>query len=156
MSHVRIQEPLFELIHCFLGLVGSLFEAGPGPHGQGDVVALAAGQPALAGLHAGELLEFAVKLLNRPADAAFLFGSGRLAGLHLVGHEVVRPVGGHQYAEEFQFAVFGHPFYFRHFASFHFRGRPGEQRHRLVRLPAARVVNEAVAPKRLMRVFSGQ
>ena len=101
MSHERIQRALFKLVNRLLGLSGGLFEAGPGPHGQGDVVALAAGQPALAGLHAGELLEFAVKLLNRPADAAFVLGSGRLAGLHLVGHEVVRPVGGHQYTEEF-------------------------------------------------------
>ena len=80
MSHILIQKRLFELIYRFLGLVRGLFEAGPGPHGQGDVVALAAGQPALAGLHAGELLEFAVKLLNRPADAAFLFGSGMVRG----------------------------------------------------------------------------
>ena len=113
MPHVRIQKPFFELVNRFLGLVGGLFEAGPGPHGQGNVVALAAGQPALAGLHAGELLAFAVKLLNRPADAAFLFSSGRVTGLHLVSHEVVRPVGGHQYAEEFQFAVLGHPLYFQ-------------------------------------------
>ncbi len=96
MPHIGIQKPLFELIHCFLGLIGRLFEAGPGPHGQGNVIALAAGQPTLAGLHAGELLEFAVKLLNRLADTAFVFGSGRGAGLHLIGQEVVRPVGGHQ------------------------------------------------------------
>ena len=63
-----------------------MFKSGPGPHGQGNVVALAAGQLALAGLHAGELLAFAVKLLNGPANAAFLFGSGRLAGPSLVGH----------------------------------------------------------------------
>ena len=94
MAHVRIQKPLLELINRLLGQVSDLFESGPGTHGQGNVVALAAGQPALAGLHAGELLEFAVKLLNLPADAAFLFGSGRVAGLDLVGKEVVRPVGG--------------------------------------------------------------
>ena len=90
MSHIRIQKPLFELINHLLGLISGLFKAGPGPHGQGDVVALAAGQPALAGLHAGELLAFVVKLLNRPAAAAFRFGSSRVAGLGLVGHEVVR------------------------------------------------------------------
>ena len=84
-----------------LGLVDGLFEAGLGPHGQGEVVALATGQPAPAGLHAGELLAFAVKRLNRPADATFLFGSGRVAGRGLVGHEIIRPVGGHPYAEAF-------------------------------------------------------
>ena len=100
MSHIRIQKALFELIDGLFRLVGGLFEAGPGAYGQGDVVALAAGQPALAGLHAGKLLEFAVKRLHRPADAAFLLGSGRVAGLDLIGEEVVRPVGGHPYAEE--------------------------------------------------------
>ena len=101
MLHILIQKRFFELIYRLLGLIGGLFKPGPGPHGQGDVVALAAGQPALAGLHAGELLAFAVKRLNRPADAAFLFGSGRVAGRGLVGHEIIRPVGGHPYAEAF-------------------------------------------------------
>ncbi len=151
MAHIGIQKALFKLIDGLLGLIGGLFEAGPGPHGQGDVVALAAGQPALAGLHAGELLEFAVKLLNRPADAAFVLGSGRVAGLDLVGQEVVRLVGGHQYAEEFQFAVLGHPFYFQHLAPFHFRRRPGKQRHRLVGPLAARVVDQAVIFQRAIK-----
>ena len=70
-------KPLFELIHRLLGPVGGLFEESPGPHGQGDMVALAAGQPVLVGLHAGELLEFAVKRLNRPADSAFVLGTAR-------------------------------------------------------------------------------
>ena len=73
------------MIDRFLGVVGGLFEAGPGPYGQGDVVALAAGRLVLAGQYAGELLGFAVKRLNRPADAAFVLGSGRLVGLRFVG-----------------------------------------------------------------------
>jgi hypothetical protein len=120
------------------------------------VVALAAGQPALAGLHTGELLAFAVKLLNRPADAAFGFGSGRVQGLYLVGQEVIRPVGGHQYAEAYQLAILRHPFHFQYFAPFHFFLRPAQATHRLVRLLAAGIVDQAVAPKRLKRVFSGQ
>ena len=60
-----------------MGLVRGLFEEGPDPHGQGDMVALAAGQSALAGRYAGELLEFAVKRLNRPADVAFVLGTAR-------------------------------------------------------------------------------
>ena len=80
MAHSQVQKGLFELIPRLLGLIGGWFKPGPGGHGQGNVVTRAAGQPALASLHAGELLEFAVKLLNRPADAAFVFGSGRVAG----------------------------------------------------------------------------
>ena len=60
MSHILIQERLFKLIYRLLGLIGGLFKPGPSLHGKGDVVALAAGQPALAGLHAGELLECSI------------------------------------------------------------------------------------------------
>ena len=112
------------------------------------------GQPALAGPHAGELLAFAVKLLNRPADAAFVLGSDHVAGLHLVGHKVVRPVGGHQYAEAFQFAVLGHPHHFQGFAPFNFLVRPAQAAHRLVWLLAAGVVDEAVAFQRAVKRFA--
>ena len=155
MAHVRIQKSLFELIDRLLGLVGGLFEAGPGPYGQGNVVALAAGQPALAGLHAGELLEFAVKRLNRPANAAFVLGSGRARGLDLVGHEVVRPVGGHQYAEKFQLTLLGHSFHFQYFTLHHFRAQPSQQPRGLVGLLATGVVDEAVALQRAVERFAG-
>ena len=144
---------MLELIHRFLGPVGGLLEAGPGAYGQGDVVALAAGPPALAGLHAGELLQLALQLLNRPADAAFVFGSGRVAGLRLVGHEAVRPVGGHQYAENLQFTVLGHTLYFEHFTQLHFFGRPRQAGHRLVGALAAGVVDEAVSLQRAVKRF---
>ena len=39
------------------------------------MIVLAAAQPTLAGLHAGELFAFAMKLLNRSAHAVFLLGS---------------------------------------------------------------------------------
>lgn len=61
-----------------------MFEASLGAHGQGNVVVLAAGQPALAGWHASELLEFAAKLPNRPADTVFLLGSGSGQSLGLL------------------------------------------------------------------------
>ena len=142
-------------MHRFLGLVGGLFEAGPGPNGEGNVVALAADKSALAGLHAGELLTFAVKLLNRPADAAFIFGSGRVARLGLVGHEVVHPVGGHQYAEAFQFAVPWHTLYFQDFALLHLFVRPIQVAHRLVGLLVAGIIDEAVAFQRAVKRFAG-
>ena len=141
------------LINGLGSLIRGWFEAGPGTHGQGNVVALAAGQSALAGLHAGELLEFAVKRLNHPADAAFLLSGGRVAGLDLVGHEVVRPVDGHQYAPTFQLAILRHPFYFHHFACLHYFRRPAQQADGLVRLLAARLVNEAVVLQRTVAYF---
>ena len=72
MSRILLQKAVFRLVYGLFGLVGGLFETSPGAHGQGNVVALAADQPALAGRPAGGLPEFAVKLLNRPADAAFV------------------------------------------------------------------------------------
>ena len=158
MSHILVQKALFELINGLFGLVRGLFEAGPGAHGPGNVVALAAGQPALAGLHAGELLEFAVKLLNLPADAAFFLGSGRVAGLDLVGEEVVRPVSGHPYAPTFHLALLGHTLHFHYFACFYFGRRPRQQADGLVGLVglvgplAAGLVNEAVAFERALVV----
>ena len=142
-------------MHRFLGLVGGLFEAGPGPNGEGNVVALVADKSALAGLHAGELLTFAVKLLHRLADAAFIFGSGRVARLGLVGHEVVCPVGGHQYAEEFQFAVLGYAFYFQRFALLHLFVRPIQVAHRLAGLLVVGIIDEAVAFQRAVKGFAG-
>ena len=82
-------------------VIGGLFETGPGAYSRYNVVALAAGQPALTGLHAGELLEFTVKQLNCQANATFLLSSGRVAGLHLVDQEVVCPVGGPQHTSTF-------------------------------------------------------
>jgi len=57
------------------------------------VVELTAGQSASAGLYAGELLKFAVKLLNGPADVVFMVGSDNVQGLDLVGEEAVCPMG---------------------------------------------------------------
>ena len=144
MSHILVQKAFFQLINRLFRLVGSLFEASPGAHGQGNMVALAAGQPALANLHAGELLEFAVKRLNLPADAAFLLSGGRVAGLDLVGEEVVRPVGGHQYAEKLQLAILRHYLHFQYFTHFYFSGRPAQQADGLVRLLATGFVDEAI------------
>ena len=125
--------------------MGGLFEPGLGPHGQSNVVTLAVGQPELTDLHAGELFAFAVKLLNRPADAAFVLGSGHIMGFGLVGHEIDNPVGGHQYAVEFQLAVFGRTLYFQGFDPFNLLVRPAQTAHRLVGLLAAGIIDEAVA-----------
>ena len=112
-----------------------------------------AGQPALAGLHAGELLEFAVKLLNLPADAAFLLSGGRVAGLDLVGDEAVRPVGGHQYAPTFQLAILRRSLHFQYFTYFYFGGRPAQQADGLVRLLATGFIDEAVVFQRTVAYF---
>ena len=69
-------------------------------------------------------LEFALKRLNYSVEVAFLLGGGRVAGLDLVGNEVVRPVGGHHYIPKFQLVIPRHPFPFHHFACLHLLRRP--------------------------------
>ena len=98
-----------------------------------------------------------VKLLNRTATASFLFGNGRLVGLDLVSHEVVRPMGGYPQVEAFRLVVLGHDFYFQGFAPLRLIRRLAQIADRLVRLLAARVVNEAVAFQWVIEGFaSGQ
>ena len=60
MSHADLQKPLLELINRLVGLVGGMFAAGPGTHGQHNVVTLAAGQYAeyLAEPPHGEVFAF--------------------------------------------------------------------------------------------------
>ena len=100
------------------------------------------------------MLAFAIKLLNRPADAAFLVGNGRVAGRHLVGHAVVRPVGGHQYAEEFRFAIIRYPIYFQYLILPYFLVRPAQSAHRLVGLLVAGIINEAVTFQGAIKGFA--
>ena len=91
MSCTLLQKAVFRLVYGLFSLVGGLFETSPGAYGQGNVVALAADQPALAGRLVGGLPEFAVKLLNRPADAAFVAAAaGSQASTSLVRRLSVR------------------------------------------------------------------
>ena len=66
------------------------------------MVSLDARLAALTGLDAGELLFFAVKLLDLPAEAGrFLHGlGGELRGV--VGDHIIRTLGGKRQAEQFQ------------------------------------------------------
>ena len=57
------------------------------------MVELTTDQSASADLYADELLKFAVKLLNGPADVIFMVGSDNVQGLGLVGEEAVCPIG---------------------------------------------------------------
>ncbi|MFZ2544978.1 MAG: hypothetical protein WAW80_03300, partial [Candidatus Saccharimonadales bacterium] len=68
-----------------------------------DVVALAALFSGLAFLYAGSLLELAVKLLNFPADGARLSDAICRSLSHVIGHDIICPVGGNLDAEEFCF-----------------------------------------------------
>ena len=60
---------MLDLTDGVSGLVGQSLEAHPDQDGATDVVSLDARPAALAGLDSGELLFFAVKLLDLPAPA---------------------------------------------------------------------------------------
>ena len=77
LDHVLREHAVLDLIDGLSDLTGQGFEPHPDQDGAADVVALGARLATLAGLDAGELLLFAVKLLNLPAQAGrFLHGLG--------------------------------------------------------------------------------
>ena len=75
MAPIGLAQALSELRYGLVGLASESAQADLVTLGQSNVIALAAAQPTLIGLHAGELFTFAMKLLNRPAHAVFLLGS---------------------------------------------------------------------------------
>jgi hypothetical protein len=75
VTQIGLAQALSELRYGLVGLVSESAHIELVTLGQSNVIALAAAQPTLAGLHAGELFAFAMKRLNRPAYAVFLLGS---------------------------------------------------------------------------------
>ena len=75
MAQIGLAQALSELRYGLVGLVSEAADEETSTLGGSNVIALAAAQPTPAGLHAGELFAFAMKLLNRPAHAVFLLGS---------------------------------------------------------------------------------
>ena len=63
---------MFDLVDSLLRFAGDLFETNPDQDGTTDVVADDAGFATLTAFQAGELLGFAMKLLNLPAQATRL------------------------------------------------------------------------------------
>ena len=99
LDEVFIKQSSFELIDGFACLVGDVFESHPYKHGTSDVVALDPSFSALAFFKPCDLLEFSVKLLDLPSEAAHL--SCRLRGVtsHIVGDDVIRSVGRDRHSE---------------------------------------------------------
>ncbi len=84
---------MLELIHGLPGLICQILQADPCEHRTAQMIALAAVNPTFAIADPGQLFLFAVKLLDLPAMPALLL-SGIGVGLsHIVGDDVVRPVG---------------------------------------------------------------
>ena len=75
MTPTGLAQSLSELRCGLVGLASESAQADLVTLGLSNVIALAAAQPTLIDLHAGELFAFAMKQLNRPAHAVFLLGS---------------------------------------------------------------------------------
>ena len=75
MAQIDLAQALSKLRPGLVSLVSETAEEEISTLGGSNVIALAAAQLTLIGLHVGELFAFAMKLLNRPAHAVFLLGS---------------------------------------------------------------------------------
>ena len=96
---ILIEQSPFELIDGFACLVGNVFEAHPYQHGASDVVALDTSFSTLAFFEPRDLLEFSVKLLDLPSEAALLSCSLRGVLSDIVGDDVIRSVGRDRHSE---------------------------------------------------------
>ena len=81
---------MLDLIDCTLRFVGNLLEAPPNQDGAADMIADNAGLAALAAFQTGQLLGFAVKLLDLPAEAAHILDDLHVVLRYLVGDDIVR------------------------------------------------------------------
>ena len=94
LSQIVRQQPVFETINGLLSLIGNLLQTNPNQESAGDVISDNPGLATLATFQAGQLLGFAMKLLNLPTKAAyFLYGLGVVLS-HVIGHNLVRAPGG--------------------------------------------------------------
>src|SRR5512143_2658014 len=98
---------MFDLVDGLVGFDGDLFEVHPDQDGTSDMIADGAGFAALATLQAGELLGFAMKLLNFPAQATRLLCGLRVILSQVVGDDVVRALRRQHHPEQLHLMFFG-------------------------------------------------
>src|SRR5215213_9169136 len=124
---------MFDLVKGLAGLPGDLFEAHPNQDGTGDMVADDTGLATLAAFQARELLGFAMKLLDFPAQARRLLCSLRVILSQVVGYDIIRaqwaPVWRQHHPEEFHLMLFRKAFDLDQLAMATFLGRPVERVH---------------------------
>src|SRR5512143_1296193 len=98
------------------------------------MIALNPSLATLAAFQTGDLLAFAVQLLNLPAKATRLLSSlrGILSGI--VGHDPIRAVGRHLNPEQTHLVVFGKALDLDRLPVRYFGSAPGQRIHSLVGL----------------------
>lgn len=75
LNQVVREHSVLDLVNGSVAPIGNRFQASPHQQGAGNVVALNAGFATLTGFHTRQLFEFAVKLLNLPADTTHILYS---------------------------------------------------------------------------------
>lgn len=143
-----MHQSVLDLVDGSLALSRDLLKSSPHQQRASDMVALDSCFAALALLDAGQLLDFAVILLDLPTKGArLLCVLGRITS-QVVGHNQFRAVRRHRNPEEFHFVVFGKAAHLDQLAAFEFLFAPLQIRHMAIRLRSTAVVDHAVAFER--------
>jgi len=123
-------------------------ESDPNKQSTSDMIALDAGCATLTTFQTGQLLAFAMQLLNLPTEATHLLGGlgGVLSGI--IGHDPIRAAGRHHNPETLHFMCFGKAFDFELFALLQFSLTPTKAINALIGLFASGVINLTIVFER--------
>src|SRR5450759_305748 len=148
MDKIVMKQAMFELIDGLLGLVSQGLQTHPHQQRTRYVVALDTSFATLAILKTRELLGFAMKLLNLPAQGAHLLSVVCRTLRQVVGHDPFRAVGGHLNPEQLHFVVTRKAPDLDQFALFQLSLAPTERLDASVRLLSPTLVHQAIALER--------
>jgi hypothetical protein len=107
----------------------------------------------LTAFDAGQLLGFAVKLLDLPTEAAHILDDQRVVLSHLVGDDKVRALRRQHDPENFHLVISRKPFDFDDFALVLFSFCPCQMIYALVRFCAPRIIHLAIILERTIVDF---
>ena len=135
---------MFKLINGATSLRREFLEPDPDEESTANVIPLRTRFAALAAFQAGDLLAFAVQLLDLPAEAArLLCGLGGILS-QVVRDDKVRAVGRHLNPEQVHLVVFGKAFDLDALAVGQVLGAPGERIDTSIRLLTTGVIDLAI------------
>ena len=153
LAKIIRQQTILDLVDCTLRLLSNLFETDPDENGTTDMIMDDTCLSALATFNSGQLLGFAVKLLDFPAKAAHTLYDLHIVLRHFVCDDVVRALGRQHNPEKFHLVVTRKAFDLDDFAMLFLGFRPFKTIHTLVRLCAARVIDLTIILERTVVDF---
>src|SRR6476661_2978828 len=135
---------MLDLIDGRVRLVRHLFQTHPDQDRTPNMVADNPCLATLTSFQAGDLLGFAMKLLNLPTPAAYLVDGWRRILRHVIGDNIVRALGRQHNPEQFHFGITRQTLQLDAFATVAFLRGPEQAIHALIWLLPARVINLTV------------